>query len=548
MLKEKILQIITDHPKHYSSIITRNAELKSWVLEHASERENFASRIYSAVSGTSGVCAHGSTMKFKSIQEGWGFCGKTAHCACAKSSVSAKVRAAAANLDQARISEKRKHTLREKHGVDNPGQTAAARLQHQKLYSDREQVQLLVAKTQNTLLERYGVANPRHIPGVEQRIQQTNLERYAVANAMQHPSVQARSQATRKEKYSTDYLLAVSHSRMQEKFAKQGYDLLCDELDYQGVTKRYNFQHHSCGHVFETYINNGKNPVCPICFYHSPSYVSRAETQLADWISNLGVTVVRQERSLIRPSHLDIFLPEHSLAIEYCGLYWHSEWANGKSKDYHLRKLERCQAVGVDLITVFEDEWLKRQATVKSIISNRLGFSQKLGARSCDIVSLSNTQARDFFDNNHLQGHTNASSTLALVHHDRPVFAMSFGRSRYNKKYSWELLRMCSAPGTQVMGGAQRLMRASGKTNIISYADRRWFTGQTYEKLGMTALEPAGPGYWYTDYSKRWHRSNFTKKQLVQHGYNPGNTEVQIMQQLGYDRIWDCGNLVFVLE
>jgi hypothetical protein len=53
-------------------------------------------------------------------------------------------------------------------------------------------------------------------------------------------------------------------------------------------------------------------------------------------------------------------------------LYWHSE--EYISSDYHLNKTIECEKQGIQLIHVFEDEWLYKQDIVKSRLSNILGL------------------------------------------------------------------------------------------------------------------------------------------------------------------------------
>lgn len=45
----------------------------------------------------------------------------------------------------------------------------------------------------------------------------------------------------------------------------------------------------------------------------------------------------------------------------------------------------------------------------------------------------------------------------------------------------------------------------------------------------------------------REHRYNFTKSRLVEAGASDESTEWEIMQNLGYDRIWDCGHQKYVM-
>jgi len=47
------------------------------------------------------------------------------------------------------------------------------------------------------------------------------------------------------------------------------------------------------------------------------------------------------------------------------------------------------------------------------------------------------------------------------------------------------------------------------------------------------------------NYGVRLHRFNFPKHKLVKMGHDSNLTEWEIMQTLGYDRIWDCGHLKF---
>jgi hypothetical protein len=106
------------------------------------------------------------------------------------------------------------------------------------------------------------------------------------------------------------------------------------------------------------------------------------------------------------------------------------------------------------------------------------------------------------------------------------------------------------------MGGSEKLWKFAvdqlQATSIVSYCDKRWFTGAVYEKLGFTLKTVGKPTYWYTDYTTRWHRTKFTKKNLLKMSQdkdiNPTQedwssySESQITKDiLGLDRIWDCG-------
>lgn len=111
---------------------------------------------------------------------------------------------------------------------------------------------------------------------------------------------------------------------------------------------------------------------------------SKNEHDILDFIKdlNLGFNVHQQNRTLISPKEIDIYIPEMNLAIEYNGLVFHSA---GKSKskmlntphfdkNYHKSKTDECKAKGVKLIHINENEWSdpNKQEIFKSIIRQNL--------------------------------------------------------------------------------------------------------------------------------------------------------------------------------
>lgn len=68
----------------------------------------------------------------------------------------------------------------------------------------------------------------------------------------------------------------------------------------------------------------------------------------------------------------------------------------------NLRKTEACDAKGVRLVHIFEDEWTYRQDIVKSVISGMFGLNEKIYARKCEIREVSPECATAFLEKNHL--------------------------------------------------------------------------------------------------------------------------------------------------
>jgi hypothetical protein len=83
---------------------------------------------------------------------------------------------------------------------------------------------------------------------------------------------------------------------------------------------------------------------------------------------------VENDRTLIK-KEIDIYLPDFkSRAVN--GLYYHSD--KFKNKSYHMNKTNRCNEIGIELLHIWEDDWVYKTNIVKSIISNRLKLSNKV--------------------------------------------------------------------------------------------------------------------------------------------------------------------------
>jgi hypothetical protein len=90
--------------------------------------------------------------------------------------------------------------------------------------------------------------------------------------------------------------------------------------------------------------------------YNTAFKLNNALRLMETKLKSLNIDIIDSERELLNGLELDIYIPSHNLAIEFNGLYWHNELH--KDKKYHLNKTELCEAKGIQLIHVFEDEWM----------------------------------------------------------------------------------------------------------------------------------------------------------------------------------------------
>ena len=277
---------------------------------------------------------------------------------------------------------------------------------------------------------------------------------------------------------------------------------------------------------------------------------SVGQLQVAKYIESLGFTVIINDRKLINPLELDIIIPEKNIAIEYCGIYYHSETWGNKDKNYHLNKHNLCGEKNYKLITIFENEWFNKQDIVKSILSTKLGKNTiKIPARKTTFKELSYKDIKQFEIDNHLQGTRPASKYYGLYHNEELVMSLSVGKSRFNKNISNEIVRMTTKRYITVTGGISKLVKNIRISDCLTYADKRYGDGNGYKQVGFNRLEDSAPNYFYfhkKDHSTLYSRNKFQKHKIPNVDMTKSEYENMLLQN--YDRIWDCGNSVYYIK
>lgn len=321
--------------------------------------------------------------------------------------------------------------------------------------------------------------------------------------------------------------------------------------EYRGTKDiKYKFECSECNKIFYDRLSDGHQPTCP---HHT---LSTLETEIQDFLQNeLKIPSIEvNNRRLLAGKELDFYLPDHNVAIEANGVYWHSE-LHGKSKHYHLGKTNACEQRGIRLLHIWDIEWNTKKDIVKSILQTTLSPQKntKVFARKCVVKEISSKESSDFLRKNHIQGNCNASIRIGLFYQDVLIQLITLGKSRFTKTSQYELFRLCSSIGTTVVGGLQKLWKyfiiTYSPNTVITYSDRRLFTGLVYDSLGFVPLKNSPPKYeYFLEPTKVQSRMAFQKHKLskVLSRFDPSKTEWQNMQDNGYDRIWDCGHAKFL--
>lgn len=386
-----------------------------------------------------------------------------------------------------------------------------------------------------TNMQRYGTVHAMLNEEVRNKIQETNIARYGVANPMQNIDVSSKAGKTRKENYYSEDVLAKLSDPVW--LSEQNQLVSIGELAVQLGVSASNL----C-----KYFHQHDIPIKQ----HSTTELER---KLLDYFTSKHIKVELKNRTLIRPKEIDLYFPDLKLGIEINGLYWHSEEFQ-PNKTYHLNKSLAAAEAGIELWHFWDYELVNHWDIIISKIEHKAGLSKRLYARKLDIRLVGNLDKSIFLQKNHIQQDCASSMNLGLYQKDHLVMVATFGKSRFDKKAKWELLRLAAEQNYSIVGGASKLLsnfmqvHMNAGDQLISYCHRRFSTGNVYTKLNFNLLHSTGPGYFY---SRRGlpagSRNQWQKHKLkgLLPLFDETLTESANMQANGYWRVWDCGQLVF---
>jgi hypothetical protein len=289
---------------------------------------------------------------------------------------------------------------------------------------------------------------------------------------------------------------------------------------------------------------------CPTCA--RKRYVSNPELELYVFMTSLGFDVEQSNRTLLRGKEIDLYVHSRRLAVEFNGLYWHSE-AQGKDKGYHKAKYEAALAAGIQLVQIWEDDWRDRKPQVMRALAHKLGVTDMLAvvhpeladvtskvfARKTKVALLTTQQAQVFLEANHIQGFASGSYYLGLEGVDGILRAVMVLKREADGVLN--IVRYATAGS--VTGGFTKLLSHATKTyspsSFITFADHTISDGGMYEKHGFVADKLIAPDYMYLLNNTRRHQSSYTKQSLAEE-------ELGRLNKLS--RIWDAGQTRYRLQ
>jgi hypothetical protein len=409
-------------------------------------------------------------------------------------------------------------------------------------------------KTIQTNLDRRGVVNVFQDISVKEKFKQTNLDKRGVSHHWSDKDVINKIQEKVKQnppkKKKNNNILKKYYIGVQQ-YTKENWNTEIIETpeQYQSLggsisRPELTFKCVVCGNEFVKRLDYSNPATCKLCNPTPMSmYKSVEELEILDYIKSIySDNIISGDRIILENQEIDIFIPNKKLAIEYCGLYWHSEKSGNKKYSYHYNKWKKCNEDGIQLLTVFSDEWNNKKAVVKNMIANKLGLANnQIMARKCNVSKINQKTANTFIIKHHIQNEVTNCINYGLYNNDILVAVMSFKKTKYDE---YDLVRFCSS--VRVQGGATKLLKTFineyKPKKIISFSDNRYSNGNLYQTLNFSPVGIVPPMQYYVEkYIKKYHKSFLRKCP------KDDLTEWEYAQSIGLDRIWDCGKIKWSL-
>ena len=235
-------------------------------------------------------------------------------------------------------------------------------------------------KGKETKIKKYGQDYGKVIfEKIKTQVQKRNLEKYGVPYLLMHKDILEKTHKTMKEKYGVYNYWSSKKCNKQRvvrswKKIQNWKNIVIPMFSFEQYFGQnntvYKWKCVKCGNEFQSRIyttglgNCRTIPRCEVCFPNNS--VSIQERCLLQYLKTILKFQILHNVRIIKPYQLDIYIPQKNIAIQCDGIYWHSQKI--KPSNYHLIKTELCNEKGIQLIHIFEDQWLYKQDIVKDRI------------------------------------------------------------------------------------------------------------------------------------------------------------------------------------
>lgn len=409
----------------------------------------------------------------------------------------------------------------------------------------------------NSMEEKYGVKHALSSNVFLDKSHKTKLDRYGDARYINKEQIIK----TKLDKYGSLNPYAYSHSKeyiwnIISKWDNVNFHFTINDLilPLSNYDKMYDFSCKKCGYEMKRNLRIQHEPICKLCNWKN---ITKNKSFGEESIYNIikenipDVNIITSDRSILKGYELDILLPDLKLAIEFNGIYWHSE-NRGKDSNYHLNKSKSCENLYITLLHIFDYQWVQNKNIVESMILHKIEKSNRIYARKCEIREVSTFDKKIFLEDNHLKGMCRSNINIGLYYNNELIGLTCFSKSRFDKNFQWEIVRIAFKNNISITGGVSKMIsyfiKCYNPDSMITYIDKTNSNGKFLEYSNFSYIGDSKPNYFYFKDLNVYDRNEFQKHKLKDKFelYNPDKPEWSIMRANGYGRFWDCGYSKYV--
>ena len=342
-----------------------------------------------------------------------------------------------------------------------------------------------VKKTQATSMLKYGCKAPGNNPAAREKAKATCLANNGVEYAMQSPEIREKGKATLLATLGVDNAgksPEVIAKRKKTNFEKYGPVMPFNRKECYDKQHKTMMERH--GVPFGCMTDN--------CVAAQNSSISKFNLEFQSKLTELGIVSQLEMRTGSR--RFDIAIPDAKIAIEINPTWTHNilTGPRGDTVDitYHLMKTDLANSIGYRCIHVWD--WDDTQKVVYECMP-RIAVP----VDQFTVYKLTASAANEFLDKYDFQGSCRGQLLCIGLVKDNDIYqVMTFGKAKYDKDHHVQLMRMCTRPGYEIIGGYDKLSSEAtdfGLYDIIAYSDISKGYNKDLEKLGMKRIRVTPP-------------------------------------------------------
>jgi hypothetical protein len=301
-----------------------------------------------------------------------------------------------------------------------------------------------------------------------------------------------------------------------------GDKYIYDKVDYKYAKKNVIITCPEHGDFKQMPTNHLRGKGCPVC----GKQYSYEENNVINYVKSLigEENVITKAKCIIsKRKELDLYVPKYNFAIEFDGLIWHSSKFRPDC-NYHKEKSDICYNKGINLIHIFEDEYIEKKELLYKTISNILGCNKHqniIFSSQYKVKQIDCNQAIDFYNIHSLfkyNGETNVN--YGIQYHNDILAVLSASKIDNGDIYGdgnniWRINNIVANLDYNCIGYKSKLIDSLifdfKPSSIEYYMDRRYnlLGDKDIEAYGFKMSNITNPKVMYTNRKSRYSNDEY---------------------------------------